>query len=219
MNHTLYVQLLDLACGAFLLTGVLVLWRRDLAAIVRLFALQGAALAALVAILGLHERDVEVVALAAGIGLLRAVLLPRLLRRAMAAGGADRETEPLVNVAASLVVAALLGLLAYAATRPVVALDPSPATHAVPVALTVVLIGFFVLVTRRRALSQVVGFLLVDNGITAVAFLTTSGVPLIVELGVSLDVLLAVLVLQVLTARMRTAFGDTDLDDLRELRD
>jgi hydrogenase-4 component E len=58
-----------------------------------------------------------------------------------------------------------------------------------------------------------------DNGITAVAFLTTSGVPLIVELGVSLDVLLAVLVLQVLTARMRAAFGDTDLDDLRELRD
>ena len=219
MSHILYVRLLDFACAAFLLAGVLVLWRRDLAAIVRLFALQGAALAALVAVLGVHEQDAEVVALAAGIGLLRALVLPWLLRRAMNAGGASRETEPLVNVAASLVVAALLGLLAYAATRPVVALDPTPATNAVPVALTVVLIGFFVLVTRRRALSQVVGFLLVDNGITAVAFLTTSGVPLIVELGVSLDVLLAVLVLQVLTARMRAAFGGTDLDDLRELRD
>jgi hydrogenase-4 component E len=219
MNHTLYVQLLDLACGAFLLAGVLVLWRRDLAAIVRLFAVQGAALGALVAVLGVHKGDTEVIGLAAGIGLLRAVLLPWLLRRALAAGGANRETEPLVNVAASLVVAALLALLAYAVTRPVVALDPSPAAHAVPVALTVVLIGFFALVTRRRALSQVVGFLLLDNGITAVAFLTTSGVPLIVEGGVSLDVLLAVLVLQVLTARIRAAFGDTDLDDLRELRD
>ncbi|GAA0255975.1 hydrogenase HycP [Actinomadura nitritigenes] len=227
MNHTLYVQLLDLACGAFLLAGVLVLWRRDLAAIVRLFALQGAALGALVAVLGFHEGDPQVIGLAAGIGLLRAVLLPWLLRRALAAGGAspgaaggaNRETEPLVNVAASLVVAALLALLAYAVTRPVVALDPSPAAHAVPVALTVVLIGFFALVTRRRALSQVVGFLLMDNGITAVAFLTTSGVPLIVEGGVSLDVLMAVLVLQLLTARIRAAFGDTDLDDLRELRD
>ncbi|MEU9018602.1 hypothetical protein [Actinomadura sp. NPDC048394] len=217
------MQLLDLACGAFLLAGVLVLWRRDLAAIVRLFALQGAALGALVLVLGVHEGDAEVIGLAVGIGLLRAVLLPWLLRRALAAsggaGGANRETEPLVNVAASLVVAALLALLAYAVTRPVVALDPSPAVHAVPVALTVVLIGFFALVTRRRALSQVVGFLLMDNGITAVAFLTTSGVPLIVEGGVSLDVLLAVLVLQLLTARIRAAFGDTDLDDLRELRD
>ncbi|TYB42182.1 hypothetical protein [Actinomadura chibensis] len=219
MNHVLYVRLLDLACGAFLLAGVLVLWRRDLAAIVRLFAAQGAALGCLVAVLGVAEGDPEVIGLAAGIGLLRAVALPWLLRRAMTAGGAGRETEPRVNVAASLVVAALLALLAYAVTRPVVALDPAPAVQAVPVALTVVLIGFFVLVTRRRALSQVVGFLLVDNGITAVAFLTTSGVPLIVELGVSLDVLLAVLVLQVLTTRMRAAFGDTDLDDLRELRD
>ncbi|MEV4003053.1 hypothetical protein [Actinomadura sp. NPDC049753] len=219
MSDTLYVQLLDLACGAFLLAGVLVLWRRDLVAIVRLFAFQGAALGVLVAVLGVHESDAEVVGLAVAVGSLRAVVLPWLLRRALAAGGGGREAEPLVNVAASLVVAALLALLAYAVTRPVVALDPSPAAHAVPVALTVVLVGFFVLVTRRRALSQVVGFLLVDNGITAVAFLTTSGVPLIVEGGVSLDVLLAVLVLHLLTARIRAAFGDTDLDDLRELRD
>jgi hydrogenase-4 component E len=58
-----------------------------------------------------------------------------------------------------------------------------------------------------------------DNAITAIAFLATSGVPLTVELGVSLDVLLAVLVLLVLTNRMRSAFGATDLDELRELHD
>jgi hydrogenase-4 component E len=61
--------------------------------------------------------------------------------------------------------------------------------------------------------------LLRDNGITAVGFLTTAGVGLIVEVGVSLDVLLAVLVLQVLASRMRETFGDTDLDELRELHD
>ena len=74
-------------------------------------------------------------------------------------------------------------------------------------------------VTRRRALSQVVGFLLLDNGITATAFLATSGLPLIVELGVSIDLLLVVLVLQVLTSRLRTTFGSTDLDELQELHD
>jgi hydrogenase-4 component E len=219
MSDITYIQLLDLTCGGFLLAAVLVLWRRDLAAIVRLFAAQGVALAALAAVLGVHQRDVVLVAVAAGLVLLRAVVLPVLMRRALTAGGDRRETEPLVNVAASLLMAAVLALVAYAVCRPVVTLSPSPATRAVPVALTVVLIGFFVLVTRRRALSQVVGFLLVDNGITAIAFLTTSGVPLIVELGVSLDILLAVLVLQVLTVRIRAAFGGTDLDDLRELHD
>ena len=219
MSETTYVQLLDLACGIFLLAAVLVLWRRRLAAIVRLFAIQGAALAALVAVLAVHQHDAELGAVAVGIGQLRAIALPRLLRPALQAAGETRETQPLVNVAASLLAAAVLALLAYAVTQPVVRLAPSPATHAVPVAVTVLLLGFFVLVTRHRALSQLAGFLLMDNGITAAAFLTTAGVPLVVELGVSFDVLLAVLVLQVLTTRMRAAFGSTDLDELRELHD
>ncbi|MGK4580216.1 hypothetical protein [Kitasatospora sp. HPMI-4] len=217
MSTALFTQLLDLACGVFLLAAVLVLWRRELAAIVRIFAVQGLALAAVVALLAIHERRWDLLAVAALIAALRAAVLPYLLRRALVAGGDSHETEPLVNVAASLLTAAALTLLAYAAARPLTELAPSPATRALPVGFAVVLIGFFALVTRRRALSQVVGFLLIDNGITAVAFLATSGVPLIVELGVSFDVLFAVLVLQILTTRMRAAFGHTDLDDLREL--
>ncbi|AXB45268.1 hypothetical protein [Amycolatopsis albispora] len=220
MSETLFVQLLDLACGALLLTAVLVLWRRELAVIIRVFALQGVALAALVAVLAAREGSGELWAVAAGVLALRAGMLPYLLRRALAsAGETQRETRPVVNVASSLLAAAVLTLLAYAASRPLVELAPSPVTAAIPVGVTVVLIGFFVLVTRRRALSQLVGFLLMDNGITAIGFLTTSGVGLIVELGVSLDVLLAVLVLQILTTRMRETFGDTDLDELRELHD
>ncbi|MEV0171983.1 hypothetical protein AB0I00_12810 [Streptomyces sp. NPDC050803] len=226
MSESLYTQLLDLACGAFLLAAVVVLWRRELVAIVRVFALQGVALAAIAVLLGAHEERWDLVAIGVGIGVLRAGALPYLMRRALAALTADRahseevrETQPLVNVAASLLTAALLTLLAYAVARPLTELNPTSATRALPVGLAVVLIGFFVLVTRRRALAQVVGFLLLDNGITATAFLATSGVPLIVELGVSFDVLLAVLVLQILTTRMREAFGTTDIDDLRELHD
>ncbi|GAA2488593.1 MULTISPECIES: hypothetical protein [Actinomycetes] len=225
MSGGLYTRLLDLACGVFLLAAVLVLWRRELTAIIRVFALQGVALAALAVLLGAHEGRWDLVGVGLGVGVLRAGLLPYLMRRALAAlsagrGGEEvRETRPLVNVAASLLTAALLTLLAYAVSRPLTLLDPTPATRALPVGLAVVLIGFFVLVTRRRALAQVVGFLLLDNGITATAFLATSGVPLIVELGVSFDVLLAVLVLEILTTRMRAAFGTTDIDDLRELHD
>jgi hydrogenase-4 component E len=219
MTDAMYIQLLDLACGAFLLTGVLVLWRRELSAIVGLFALQGAALTAMVVVLGVRQDNLELILVGVGVGALRAALLPYLMRRALVATGEGRETQPLVNVATSLLVAAVLAMLAYAVSQPLVRLSPTPATQAVPIALTVLLIGFFVLVTRRRALSQLVGFLLMDNAITATAFLTTSGVPLVVELGISLDILLAVLVLQVLTTRMRAAFGGTDLDELRELHD
>ncbi len=205
---------------ALLLTAVLVLWRRELAVIVRVFALQGVALAGLVAVLAGHEGSAELAAVAAGFLVLRAGVLPWLLRRALAgAGPAQRETRPLVNVAASLLAAAVLTLLAFAVSRRWWRWRRHRGHAAVPIGVAVVLIGFFVLVTRRRALSQLVGFLLMDNGITAVGFLTTAGVGLVVELGVSLDVLLVVLVLQILTGRMRETFGDTDLDELRELRD
>ncbi len=213
------LQVLYLACGALLLTAGIVLWRREIAPIVRVFALQGVALATIAAVLAVEERSVELGIVAIGIVALRALALPYLVRRALPDTVAERETRPLVNVATSLLVAAALTLLAYVVAEPVVALAPSPVTRAVPVGIAVVLIGFFVLVSRRRAVSQVIGFLLLDNGITATALLTAAEVPLIVELGVSLDVLFAVLVLQVLTTRMRVAFGDTDLDELRELRD
>jgi hydrogenase-4 component E len=220
MSETMYVRLLDLAAGLFLLAAVGMLWRRQLTAMVRLFTVQGVALALLVATLGAHQGSVELVAVACGIGVLRGGVLPLLARRVLRNAPAEqRESSPSVNIAASLLAAAALTLLAYAISRPLVRLAPSPATALLPVSLAVVLIGFFALASRRRALSQVVGFLLLDNGITATAFLATAGVPLVVELGVSFDVLLAVVVLQLLAARIQITFGSTDLDDLRELHD
>jgi hydrogenase-4 component E len=224
MNQTAFVELLNLACGALLVSAVLILWRRQLAAIIRWFTLQGLALTAIAAILAADARDARLGAVAAGVCVLRVVALPLLLRRALAQAKANghplRETSPLVNVTASLLAAAVLTLLAYAVSRPLVQLSPgSPAAHAIPVGLAVALIGFFALVTRRRAVSQLASFLLMDNGITAVGFLTTASTSLIMELGISLDVLFAAAVLQVLTSRLRDTFGDTDLDELRELHD
>jgi hydrogenase-4 component E len=220
MTQATYTGVLDLAAGAFLLSAVLIVWRRDLRATVRLLAWQGAALAALPITEGIHQGDAAPVAVGLVLLLLRAVALPLLLARAVGTEDQERrESTPLVNTTASLLITAALTVLAYAATRPILALDPSPTTRTVPATFAVFLIAVFVMVSRRRALSQAVGFLMLDNGITATAFLITAGVPLIVELGASLDVLFAVFVLGLLTGHMHRTFGGTDLDQLRELRD
>lgn len=214
------IELLNLACGALLLTAVLILWRRETAAMIRIYAVQSCALAGVVAVLAADRGSAELWVMALAIVALRAVILPRLLRRVLGdAGTGIRESRPVVNVAASLVIAAVLVLLAYAVGQPIQQLAPSPLTSAVPIGIAVVLIGFFLLATRRQALSQVIGFLLMDNGITAVGFLTTAGSGVIVEAGVALDVLLVVLVLQLLATRITETFGAGDLDELRELRD
>lgn len=219
MSGSAYGVVLNLAGAAFLLCAVVIVWRRELRAIVRLLAIQGIALSALAVTEGVHDRDGALVGIGVAVVALRAVVLPWLLARAVGTEDVERrESEPLVNTTASLLISAMLTILAYAVSRPLVSLDPRPATRVAPAAIAVVLIAVFVMVSRRRAVSQAVGFLLLDNGIAATAFLLTAGVPMIVELGASLDVLFAVLVLGVLTGRMRYLFGATDLDQLRELR-
>lgn len=215
-----YAGVLDLAPGGLVLTAVLIVWRRDLRSIVRLLALQGVALAAIPVILGVHGQDWELVGVGAALFVLRGVVLPWLLARALGAEERQqREATPLVNSTASLLIAAVLTVVALAVTRPVVDLDPGAAVSVVPAGLAVVLIAMFVMVTRRHAISQAAGFLTLDNGIAATAFLLTAGVPLIVELGASLDVLFALIVLGVLTGRLRRMLGGADLDRLQRLRD
>jgi hydrogenase-4 component E len=215
-----YAETVDLAAGLLVLCAVLVVWRREVTAMVRLLAVQGVALALLPLVAGLREDDPQLMGIAVVVIAVRVVALPLLLYRAIDVEGPDaRESTPLMNTAASLLAAAVLTVVAFAVSRPIVNLEPSAATRAVPAALAVVLIAVLVLATRRRAVSQAVGFLMLDNGIAATAFLVTAGVPVIVEVGASLDVLFALLIIGVLTGRLRRTFGNTDLDQLRELHE
>jgi hydrogenase-4 component E len=219
VSANLFDQLVGLSAGVLLLTSVLLVWRRSLVAAVRLLAVQGAALASLVAIIGVFERDLQLVAVAGLVLVLKAVALPLVLDRSRVRTGALREQTPLMNTTASLLAVSLLTMLAYLVSQPLRVLQPGPMTAAVPVGICLVLYGFLLLSTRRHAISQLVGFLVLDNGVAAVAFLTSGGVPFVVELGASLDVLLVVLILRVLTARMTVKFGAADLVELTELRD
>jgi hydrogenase-4 component E len=218
MAATVYAQLVGLAAGILLLTGVLLVWRRSLAASVRLLSVQGAALGALVAVIGVQHREAGLLAVGGLVVLLKAAVLPVLVGRSVPAD-AGREESPRLNPTAALIAAAVLTVVAYLVSRPIVGSSTDPAVRAVPVALALMLLGFLLLVGRRHALAQLVGFLVLDNGIAAVAFMTAGGLPLVVELGASLDVLLVVLILQVFSARMRVKFGALDLDELTELRD
>ncbi|WP_373283536.1 hypothetical protein [Nocardia concava] len=202
------------------LAAVFVVWRRDLRAITWLLGAQGVALAMIPVVQGIQHGDPPLLVVGVVVLGLRAGVLPWLLARAVGAErGEYREATPLVNTSASLLIAAGLTVVAFAVTRPLVNLEPGPETAAVPAAFAVILIALFVMATRRHAVSQAAGFLMLDNGIAATAFLLTAGVPLIVELGVSLDVFFAVMVIGILTGRLRRTFGEADLDQLRELHE
>jgi hydrogenase-4 component E len=210
---------LTLAAGTVLVSAVVVLWLTSVHAAIRVVAVQGFALGAVSLLLGLRHRDVGLVATAVVVVGLKGVAVPVLLGRSDDERRAERESRPLVNVPASLVASGALIVVAFLTTRDLGRFVGTRAGALVPVGVATLLIGFFVLVTRRRPVLQIVGLLMVDNGIALVAFLSTAGVPFLIELGVSLDVLLGIIVLMILTRRLRSEFGDVELDELRELRD
>jgi hydrogenase-4 component E len=219
MSDATYGQLLELAAAVALIASIVMLWRRSLAAIVRTLAVQAIAIASTSLLIGLHNALVAEIAIAAVTLALKAVLIPWLLLRLLRTTTDQRVTEPSLNTAASLVIAAVLTLGAFAATGSVVRLAGGEEGRLLPVGFAIVLIAYFGLVTRRNALTQIVGFLQLENGIALIALLASTGASFLIELGTALDLLLAVLVLQVLIVRMQSKLGVLDLDNLRELRD
>ncbi len=232
LSEAAFTQLIALSTGTLLVTSVLFVWRRSLRAAVRLLAVQGVALAVLVAAIALAEAEAELLVTAVIVLGIKAVAIPLVLTRGLRADSAPRHDEPRMNPTTGLLAVAALTTLAYLVSRPIIEAtggvaallaggeaEAGPAAFAVPVGITMVLVGFLLLVTRRRALSQMIGFLLLDNGIATVAFLTAAGVPFVVELGVSLDVLLVALILAVLSGRLTEAFGASDIGEMTELRD
>jgi hydrogenase-4 component E len=148
----------------------------------------------------------------------KVIVIPRLLTRMEVRFSVEREIEPYVNTATSLVVAGLLVLFAYAITRPLVALSQLPTRAGMPLAMGLVLVSLFVVISRKKALTQIVGFLMLENGIALLAVLGTYGIPLIVELGVFLDVLMGFLVMQVFVYQIHETFESIDVEQLNRLR-
>lgn len=219
MNGSSYSSALTLAASAVLVCAVAILWLSSIRSVVKVVAVQGMSLGLVAVVLGVHLHDVGLLAAAAVVVAVKGVVIPLLLGRASGGNSGSRENRPLVNVPASLVASAALIVLAFVTGRGVAHFVGTAAGELVPVGIATLLIGFFVLVARRRPTFQIVGLLMVDTGIALTAFLCTAGFPFLIELGVSFDVLLGVVVLMVLSQRLRIEFGDVDLDELQELRD
>jgi hydrogenase-4 component E len=148
----------------------------------------------------------------------KGIAIPRLLARMERRFASERELAPYVNTATSLVVAGLLVLFGAAVMRPAVLASELPTRAAMPLAMGLVLVSLFVVVSRKKALTQVIGFLMLENGIALLALLGAYGIPLIVELGVFLDALMGFLVMQIFVYRIHETFETLDVDQLDRLR-
>lgn len=214
--------LIDTLLVLLLLTNLLVLGTSGLPSAIRIVAAQGVLLGCL-ALVGaaaeegapLHHWGMGL----AGIGL-KGLLFPWLMSRAVREVDVRREVEPLVGFVSSVLfgVAALVVSLWVASRLPVPHELESPLL--VPAAFTTLLSGLFVIVSRRKALTQVLGYLVLENGVYALGVALIGAEPLIVELGVLLDLLVAVFVFGITIHHINRTFErEDDADVLATLRE
>lgn len=217
-HDALFAQLSTLTASAALLFGIALLWRRSLGSYIRAFRWQSLVISISFALIGYFGDDYELYVVAVVLLGLKVLIIPWYLKQLQARVGAEREAQPYVNIATSLIVAGLLVMLAYAITRPLVMVSRLPTRGAIPLAVGLIFVGLFVIVSRRKALTQIVGFLVLENGIALLAALCTYGIPLIVELGVFLDVLMGFLVMQIIVYQISDTFESIDVERLSQLK-
>jgi hydrogenase-4 component E len=211
-----FAQVVSFLSFAAVAAALLFVWRQSLPGRLRLFTAQSVLLAGLAGAVAAFtgKRELWLVALAV-LGV-KAWLVPRVLRRV--APALPRPSGRVPSPVALLLGAGALIVVAYAVMLPVAAGSRLPTAGSLPLGLAVSLLGLLVCVSARRALTQILGFLVFENGVFMLALLATYGLPGVVEIGVFLDLLVAVLIATAVLGEIEVSFASTDIDRLRELR-
>ncbi len=188
-------------------------------ALVRTFAFQSIALGALAACVAYFTDSPQIYVVAVLTIGLKGFVIPRMFSQIMNRIKVEKEVDPLLSIPSSLLVSGGLAVLAYYITEPLITHGEPITRNALALSLAVVLIGFFIMISRRKAITQVVGLLIMENGLFMAAISLTYGMPLIVELGIFFDVLVAVLIMGVFAFRINNTFDSLDTSFMRRLRD
>ena len=213
------LQLLNACAAMLLLLSFAMLSQRRIVTLVNLLALQGALLCVATLLLAWRTGKGHLYLSAALTLGLKVVLLPWLLHRLIRRLEVYWDTEPLLNVPGTMLVGVVTVVFAFGLAQPISELANTATRNAIGIAVAVILLAFITMITRRKAMSQVVGFLSMENGLFFGAMSATYGMPMIVELGVALDVLVAMLVLGIFFFQIREQFDSLDLHHLESLKE
>lgn len=212
------VNLLDPLLILVLVLNLLILGTSRLLSVIRTVALQGALLGVIPLLVHPHL-SLPVVVTALGAILLKGFAIPAIMLRALRDAHIKREVEPLVGLLPSIVLGALATAFAFFVSDQLPLAGDHDRALLVPTSLACVLVGFILLTTRYKALSQVVGYLILENGIFIFGMLLLEAMPVMVEMGVLLDLFVGIFVISIIVNHINRAFASMDTRRLASLKD
>jgi formate hydrogenlyase subunit 4/hydrogenase-4 membrane subunit HyfE len=212
-------QLINLFAAVILLLAFAMLAQRRLPQLINLFALQGGALCLATLVAAVTTGQVHLY-YSAGLTLaLKVLLLPWILHRLVRQLKVKGEVEALINIPTTMLVGIVLVMVAFNVALPISELSHTITRGTLGIALAVVMLAFLMMITRQKAITQVVGFLSMENGLFLAATSATYGMPMVVELGIALDVLIGVIILGVFFFQIRDQFDSLDIRHMERLKD
>jgi len=219
-SHTAEISshLLTLLASGMLVLQLLLAVQTMLITNIRLFALQSFLLASIAGVVGYVYGAWHVLVVAVLTLMGKVIFLPWRLEGLVRQIKIEQEIRPFLNMPASMLICGALTVLAYVVARPFTSLERL-GSNTLAVAIALLLTGFFLMINRRKAITQVLALLTMENGVMLAAIaLTTYGMPLVVEIGIFFDVVVAVMVLGILVFRIRETFASMDVSKLNELK-
>ena len=207
-----------LCAAGMLVSAYLMVGQKSLFTTIRLYGAQSLLLATVAVAMAVSEHRPHLFVMAVLTTILKGLVIPLFLMRVVDRIGIHREIEPFLNVPTSLLACLGLTVVGYRVSTGFPEGTAGVTHHVLGVGLSTMMIGLFLMVTRKKAITQILALLTVENAIFLVALGITSGMPLVVELGISFDVILAVLVLGVLVHRIAERFESMDVSRLSKLK-
>jgi len=212
-------QIVNLFASFLLLLSFAMLSQRRILSLINLFALQGLALVGSTLTMAFATGQNHLYFSAAITLLLKVLVLPYILHRLIRRLNVKWDVETLINIPTTMLVGIGLVVFAFNLALPISQFSSSIARGTLGIALACVLLSFLMMITRSKAVPQVIGFLAMENGLFFAATSATYGMPMVVELGIALDVLVGALILGVFLFQIREQFDSLDIHHLEQLKD
>jgi hydrogenase-4 component E len=219
MAASLSQQLVNLLAAILLLIAFGMLSQRRVLSLIRLFAWQGLALSVSTAIVAWSTGQTHLYYSAGLTLVLKVIILPLLLHRLIDQLNVRWDVETLINIPTTMLAGIGLAIFAFSLASPISEMAATVTRSTLGIALACVLLSFLMMIVRRKAVPQVIGFLAMENGLFFAATSATYGMPLVVELGIALDVLVGTFVFGIFFFHIRETFDSLDIRHMEKLKE
>ena len=212
-------QLVNLCAAVLLLLAFGMLTQRRILSLINLYAAQGSVLFVSTVLVAALTGQTHLYGSAAVTLLLKVLLLPWILHRLIRRLNVKWDVETLLNIPTTMLIGIVLVILAFNLAAPISQLAGTIGRATLGIALASVLLSFLMIITRSKAVPQVIGFLSMENGLFFAATASVYGMPMVVELGIALDVLVGALILGIFIFEIRERFDSVDTRHLEKLKE